>query len=55
MNFNVIFDWTSLVALGGSVVAILLVVKLDSTEAKDVSTHVVDACKEYAIAINSNR
>lgn len=55
MNFTVIFDWKSVVALGGSVVAILLVLKLDSASAKEVSTHAVDACKEYAVAVNGTR
>lgn len=55
MNFTVIFDWKAVVALGGSVVAILLVCKLDSAAAKEVSTHAVDACKEYAVAISSDR
>lgn len=55
MNFTVIFDWKSVVALGGSVVAILLVLKLDSAAAKDVSTRAVDAYKEYAIAVKGIR
>lgn len=55
MNFTVIFDWKSMVALGGSFVAILLVLKFDSTMAKEVSIHAVDACKECAVAVNSTR
>ncbi len=35
-----------IVALGGIVVAIILASKLDGEAAKQVSIHVIDACKE---------
>ena len=41
MNFVVTIDWKFVVALGSA--------------AERVSTHVADACKEYAFAVNSER
>lgn len=55
MNFSIIIDWKLVIDLGGSIVAILLVMILDSTTAREVSIHAVDVCKEYAIAVNGTR
>ena len=55
MNLTVTIDWKFIVALGTSAVGIIFAVKMDSTAAERVSTHAVDACKEYAIAGNSDR
>ena len=38
-----------------SVVGTIFAVKMDTDAVERVSTHVVDACKEYAIAGNSDR
>lgn len=54
MDVKVVFDWKSFLALGSSVVAVVLVSKLDADAAERVSTHAVDAVKELAIARNSN-
>ncbi len=51
MNCTVVIDWRFAVALGAATVGIILVVKMDSTEAKEVIIHAVDACKEYAVAV----
>ena len=53
MNFNVTIDWKFAVALGSAVVGTIFAVKMDSPAVERVSTHAVDACKEYAIAENS--
>ena len=55
MNFVVTIDWKFVVALGASAVGIIFAVKMDADAAERVSTHVVDACKEYAVAGNGNR
>lgn len=54
MDVKVFLDWKSFLALGGSVVACILAGKLDSAAAERVSTRLVDACKELAVAV-SNR
>lgn len=55
MNLNVTIDWKFVVALGTAVVGTIFAVKMDADAAERVSTHAVDACKEYAIAGNSDR
>ena len=55
MDVKVVLDWKTVAALGASVAGVILVVKLDGDAAETVSTHVVDAAKELAIAGNSNR
>ena len=53
MNFVVTIDWKFVVALGAATVGTIFAVKMDASER--VSTHVVDTCKEYAFAVNSER
>lgn len=55
MNFVVTLDWKFVVALGASVVGIILSVKMEPDAAERVSIHAVDACKEFAVAGNSNQ
>ena len=55
MSFVVTLDWKLVVALGGTVVGIIFASKMDADAVERVSTHAVDACKEYAVAVNSNR
>ena len=55
MNFVVNFDWKLVVALGAAAVGIIFAVKMDADAAEQVSIHVADACKEYALAFNSER
>lgn len=55
MDVKVILDWKTVAALGASVVAIIFAVKMDAESAETVSTHAVDAVKEFAIAKDSNR
>lgn len=50
MDFKVVIDWKLVVALGGTAVAVIFAMKLDAAAVKEVSTHAVDAYKEYAIA-----
>lgn len=52
MNLNVTIDWKFVVALGTVVVGTVFAVKMDANATERVSTHVVDACKEYAVAIS---
>lgn len=55
MDVKVVLDWKTVAALGASVLSIILAVKLSAESAETVSTHIVDAAKELAIAGNSNR
>ncbi len=55
MNLNVTIDWKFVVALGTAAVGVIFAGKMDGTAAERVSTHAVDACKELAIAGNSDR
>lgn len=54
MNCTVVIDWKFAVALGAAAVAVIFAVKMDAADAKEVSIHAVDACKDYAIAIDGN-
>lgn len=54
MNFTINIDWRFMVALGTTTVGIIFAMKMDASAAERVSTHVVDAYKEYAIAENGN-
>lgn len=54
MNFTVNLDWKAFAALGASAVAIIFAVKIDAFSAERVSTCMVDACRDYAITMNSN-
>ena len=55
MNFSVILDWKFIAALGAAVSGIILSAKMEPDAAERVSTHVVDACKEYMVAGNGNQ
>ena len=55
MNFFVNIDWKFVVALGAAVSGIILSCKMDSEAAERVSTHIVDTCRECAVADSSNR
>lgn len=54
MNFVVTLDWKFVVALGVAVGGIILCAKMEPDAAERVSIHAVDACKEFAVAGNSN-
>lgn len=54
MNFMVTIDWKFVVAFGTTAIGIIFAVKMDASAVEGVSTHVVDAYKEYAIAGNGN-
>ena len=54
MNLNATIDWKFVVVLGTAVVGTIFAVKMDAEVAERVSIHIVDACKEYAIAGNSD-
>jgi hypothetical protein len=54
MSFVVIFDWKLVVALGAAVSGIILSLKMSPEAAERVSTQVVDAYQEYAVATISN-
>lgn len=54
MNMTVMIDWKFIAALGITTVGIIFAIKMDASAAERVSTHAVDACKEYAIAGNGN-
>ena len=55
MNLTVVIDWKFVVALGASTAGIIHAAKADSNAAGQVSIHAVDACKELALAGNSER
>lgn len=54
MNLSVTIDWKFVVAIGTTAVGVIFVIKMDSVAVERVSTHVADACKEYAIAVNGS-
>ena len=54
MNFTVVIDWKFAVALGVAAVSVIFAVKMDASDAKEVSIHAVDACKEYAVALDGS-
>lgn len=47
-------DWKFVLALGVVAVSVILAVKIDASDAKEVSIHMIDACKEYAVAVTSD-
>ena len=55
MSFLVTIDWKFAVALGVAVSGIILSLKMEPDAAERVSIHAVDACKEFAVAGNSNQ
>ena len=55
MSFIVTLDWKFVLALGGAAVGTIFALKMDASAAERVSTHAVDAFKEYAIAVDSDR
>ena len=50
MNYTVVIDWKFPVAVGVAVAGIIFAVKMTAADAKEVSIHVIDACKECEIA-----
>ena len=50
MSVSIVIDWKFVCALGFGIGLIILVSKIDQTEAKEAYTHTVDACKEVATA-----
>ncbi len=54
MNFTVVIDWKFAVALGAVTVGVIFAVKMNAEDAKEVSIHAVDACKECAAAIEGS-
>jgi hypothetical protein len=53
MNYTVVIDWKLALALGVASVSIILANKIDAAGAKEVSIHAIDACREFAIAVDS--
>ncbi len=52
MNSTITIDWKFIAALGASATAIIFTLKMDSEGVENVSTHIADACRDYAIASN---
>ena len=50
MNYTVVIDWKFPVAVGVAVAGIIFAVKMTAADAKEVSIHAIDACKECEIA-----
>ena len=50
MTFLVTIDWKIVLALGAAVSGIILISKINTDAAEHVSTHIVDTCKEVAVA-----
>lgn len=46
MNFTVTLNWKSFAAMGLSAIGIIFALKMDPEQAKEVSIHTVDACKD---------
>jgi len=55
MDVKVVFDYKVVLAIGVSVIGVILVNKLDPISAKEVSIQAIDAAKEYADASKSIR
>lgn len=55
MDFKVVIDWKSLAVLGGTLIASILVTRLDDEAVESVTTQIVEAVKEYAIVTKGNR
>ena len=51
MNFTVTIDWKLVVALGATAVGLVFASTMESSAAERVSIHVVDAVKEYVMAL----
>lgn len=54
MNYTVVIDWKFPVALGVAVAGVIFAMKMNAADAKEVSIHAIDACKEYAVAVKGN-
>lgn len=50
MNSTITIDWKFIAALGASVTGIIFAVKMDADAVENVSTHIADACRDYAIS-----
>lgn len=48
MSIQLVIDWRFVVAIGGSVAAIIVAARLDSKAAENISLHVVDTAVEFA-------
>lgn len=46
MTCQFVIDWKSIVALGFVTVGIIFAIKMNSEQAKEVSIHAIDACKD---------
>lgn len=51
INFN--FGWKAILALGGATATVILVTKIKPADAKEAFIHMVDASKEWAIAVQA--
>lgn len=47
------FGWKTVIALGGAAATVILVSKIKPADAKEAFIHLVDASKEWAIAIQA--
>lgn len=54
MNLTVTIDWKFVIALGTTAIGVVFATKMDATAVERVSIHIVDAYKEYAIALKGN-
>ena len=50
MSFVVTIDWKFVAALGATAVGVIFAVKMNSSEAEQVSIHAIDTCKEVVTA-----
>lgn len=54
MNFNVTLDWKFVTGLGVAGSLLVLSSKVDEKSAGEVLTHIVDASRDYVIAVKSS-
>lgn len=54
MNFNVTLDWKFVTGLGVAGSLLVLSSKVDAKSAGEVLTHIVDASRDYVIAVKSS-
>lgn len=54
MAHTITIDWKLVAALGCTTIGIILATKMTPDMVERVSTHAVDACRDYAVAVKGN-
>ena len=54
MNFSIVLDWRAFAVLGVTTLGIIAFCKLEASDVKEVSIHMIDSYKEYVISGRDN-